>query len=848
MPLTPSLAKRLTEQTNTSDPVKQLEAIQDHHERLEKRYTDLLVRAAPESLSCFTEVMTPDEPPAHHHNVMCGYLEDIEQRRIMRATFSMPPGHAKSCSIFSDLATPTGFKKMVNIQVGDTVFGTSGPTKVIAKSETFYKPCYRAITNDGAEVVVSEDHLWTVYKDRNAKTPQTFTTKELFDRYSNSKDPRAFRLPDYAPLEFPEKALPVDPYILGYWLGDGTSKNGMVTVSDEDRTHAEAQFKAAGYDTTPNLRKTITFTAYGLSPRLREAGVLNNKHIPEIYQMASVEQRLALLQGLMDTDGNARDNGGCRFVNTNVRLIEGIRRLLWSLGVPNSLTEMSNKPEYWDDGYTRSACYVVSFSGIDCFRLPRKKARLAAHKARYKRYVRFEPTDMVPTQCIAVDAPDELFLVGEGCIVTHNTKFCSRMYPAWYLGRNPRDKYLQGGHSQDFAEKEFGKPVRDIIQDPRYPLIFPDTRLTIRSTAAGNWRLDNKRGGYVAKGVGQKIAGYRGNCGGGDDLIGSKEDADSETIRNKVWNWLWADFRTRFLPGSPIFIIATRWHPDDVIGRIEQYNREGKGLPWEIINFNGIIETEEEAALDPLGRDIGEALWGEFYTPEILFDLKETLEARDWNALYKGRPSDLEGNAVKGAWFGRYDVLPKDQIGQGGTLIEKRRRRVTVSVDTANKATKRAKYTAIGVWIEDMDHRHFLAEVVRKKLEFPDLVKEIEAAAMRWNATAILVEDKGSGTQYIQTRQGLAPAPIIPCDPSNNDKEFRFDGVLPMIEAGLVFIPRTSRWSPDYEAELLQFPNGTYSDQVDMTSQYLEWAREKRKYGTKKLKGTGIKGGKKRKH
>lgn len=523
MPLTPSLAKRLTEQTNTSDPVKQLEAIQDHHERLEKRYTDLLVRAAPESLSCFTEVMTPDEPPAHHHNVMCGYLEDIEQRRIMRATFSMPPGHAK-------------------------------------------------------------------------------------------------------------------------------------------------------------------------------------------------------------------------------------------------------------------------------------------------------------------------------------TKFCSRMYPAWYLGRNPRDKYLQGGHSQDFAEKEFGKPVRDIIQDPRYPLIFPDTRLTVRSTAAGNWRLDNKRGGYVAKGVGQKIAGYRGHCGGGDDLIGSKEDADSETIRNKVWNWLWADFRTRFLPGSPIFIIATRWHPDDVIGRIEQYNREGKGLPWEIINFNGIIETEEEAALDPLGRDIGEALWGEFYTPEILFDLKETLEARDWNALYKGRPSDLEGNAVKGAWFGRYDVLPKDQIGQGGTLIEKRRRRVTVSVDTANKATKRAKYTAIGVWIEDMDHRHFLAEVVRKKLEFPDLVKEIEAAALRWNATAILVEDKGSGTQYIQTRQGLAPAPIIPCDPSNNDKEFRFDGVLPMIEAGLVFIPRTSRWSPDYEAELLQFPNGTYSDQVDMTSQYLEWAREKRKYGTKKLKGTGIKGGKKRKH
>jgi predicted phage terminase large subunit-like protein len=145
-----------------------------------------------------------------------------------------------------------------------------------------------------------------------------------------------------------------------------------------------------------------------------------------------------------------------------------------------------------------------------------------------------------------------------------------------------------------------------------------------------------------------------------------------------------------------------------------------------------------------------------------------------------------------------------------------------------------------------MDRRHYLAEVVRKKVEFNDLVAEIEAAATRWGADAILVEDKGSGTQYIQTRQGKAPAPVIPIAPGTNDKEFRFDGVMPMIEAGEVYIPRTARWLPDFESELLAFPNGTYSDQVDMTSQYLSWAREKRKYGSRKLGGTSHVGARRR--
>lgn len=419
------------------------------------------------------------------------------------------------------------------------------------------------------------------------------------------------------------------------------------------------------------------------------------------------------------------------------------------------------------------------------------------------------------------------------------SKFCSKYFPAWYLGRNQAHRYLQGGHSQVFCENEFGKPVRDIVSDPRFREVFPDVSLHIRSTAAGNWKLSNKRGGYVTKGVGQKLAGYRGHAGGVDDPFGSREDAESETIRDKVGTWFFADFCTRFLPNSPLFVVATRWHPDDLIGRLEKMNREGQGMPWDIINLNGLIETELEAAQDPMGRDIGDALWGDFYSPDILLNFKATLPAQDWFSLYKGAPRNAEGNVVKVAWLTRYDEYPRNKLDKNGRVVERQVKRITVSVDTANKANERAAYTVVTVWIEDTRGKHYLVDVVRKKVEFNELIPLIEDTAERWGAHGILVEDKGNGTSYIQQRAGKAPAPIIAITPeAEGNKEFRFDAVTPMFEAGEVLFPQRAVWLADYENELLEFPNCAFKDQVDSTSQYLGWCKKKRAKGTRKLKGT----------
>lgn len=410
--------------------------------------------------------------------------------------------------------------------------------------------------------------------------------------------------------------------------------------------------------------------------------------------------------------------------------------------------------------------------------------------------------------------------------------YCSRMFPAWYLGRNPKKKFIQGGHTQNFVESEFGKKTRDLIDDEKYHDIFPEVSLDPSMRAAGKWGLSNLKGGYLAKGVGQAIAGFRGNIAVVDDPIGSREDAQSQTVRDKVFNWYTADLKTRLLPYSAEFIVATRWHSDDLCGRIEDMSKKGLIAPFEIINIPMIYEDDSEP--DPLGRKLGDTLWPDFYPPEDVLETKRGMTPSDWNSLYMGQPMDAAGGTAKAEWFKYYsgDIRKKVIV-----------RRIVLSVDTATKTQERHDYTAILVWMEDTEGKFYLLDVVRKKVEFTELCLLIDSTARRWNASVILVEDKGAGTQYYQTRAGKAPAPIIPIPTTNNDKEFRFDAVSPMIEAGLVYLPEHSTWGAEYEREILAFPNGKNDDQVDATSQFLFWARNRQRKGKSRQLSIGPKGG-----
>lgn len=417
------------------------------------------------------------------------------------------------------------------------------------------------------------------------------------------------------------------------------------------------------------------------------------------------------------------------------------------------------------------------------------------------------------------------------------TTYGSHRFPAWYMGRNPTHRYLQSGHSQKFCELELGKIVKNIVDSDEYRDVFPHVRLSRSSMANDAWALDNNKGRYLTRAVDQGISGFRAHIACVDDPFASRADAESPTTRNKVYNWFKADLLNRLLPRAVLMGIMTRWHPDDLFGRLEKMMKEG-GEHWEILNMPAFCEDEEK---DPLGRRLGEPLWGEFYTVQELMTRKENMPPRDWNSLFRGRPTNDGGNVVNMDEMQRYTQLPRDLLDAQGNVIKRKIKRKTLSVDTASKPGERNDFTVCQVWIETVDEKHYLADVKRARVEFNDMVTMINKAATAWNVHAILVEDKGSGTQYIQyMKDKIAPAPIIPIAVgSQQSKEFRFDGVSPMFYSGQVLLPVNAPWLPEYEDEVESFPNGAHDDNVDATSQYLAWVRNKRKkLGSKKLKGT----------
>lgn len=441
---------------------------------------------------------------------------------------------------------------------------------------------------------------------------------------------------------------------------------------------------------------------------------------------------------------------------------------------------------------------------------------------------------------------------------------CSHFFPAWFLGRNPKKRYLQAGHSQDFVDNEMGAKVRNIITSVDFRHVFSDIRIAQDMRAKGYWALDNGRGKYVGKGVGQGISGFRGQFGGVDDPFKNRKDAESPTVRETTFKWFVDDFSTRLLPGAPLFLVNTRWHSDDVCGRLTELERgqlrdllkrEGFDTPadldhailnqmvekcstidpkdskffYKVVNLPAIAEEDG----DILDRRRGDALWPELFNISELENFKSKMNASSWNSLYQGTPIDIEGGLVSKGWFKEYETLPKSEDVK----------RITLSVDTASKQNERNDFTVIGVWFSDRHNNHYLADVYRDQPDFVKLQEQIANMATRWKANAILVEDKGNGTAYIQNHQGkaTAPAPIIGIEVGQNSKEFRFDKVTPMIEAGQVYLPKNASWLPDFLRELVAFPNGKHDDQVDMTSQYLEHARKGGRRGSRRLGGTGYK-------
>jgi predicted phage terminase large subunit-like protein len=397
-------------------------------------------------------------------------------------------------------------------------------------------------------------------------------------------------------------------------------------------------------------------------------------------------------------------------------------------------------------------------------------------------------------------------------------------FPTWYMGKYPNKNIITTSYASQLAKK-FGRKCRSIAQSKEFNDVF-NTTLNTTNRAVDDWSLENGAT-FMSGGI---LSGITGNRADGlliDDPVKGKEDAESPVIREKTWDAYLSDLRSRVKPGGWKLIIQTRWHENDLSGRIlpEQWDGQSgwvesrQGDMWYVICLQAECERDD----DPLGREIGEWLWLDWFNELYWQAEKRNQGSRNWGALYQQRPKPAEGSIFKKAWFKRYGTPPAKFL------------RVVFSLDTAYKEQEINDPSVIELWGETESNDHYLLYVWKGKVEYPQLKRVVANHYMQHASSGMLIEDKASGQSLIQEcRQGITlegypkkiNIPTIAIEPDGS-KLIRAERVSSTVEAGQVYLPEVAPWLTDFESEIFGFPLSTNDDQVDAMSQYLEWATGK---------------------
>ena len=443
------------------------------------------------------------------------------------------------------IPTKSGWTTMGDVQVGDNLFDEAGrPCRVLSKSQVYSDHvCFRVRFCDGSEIIADAGHRWAVESDvslehlasgvkartgrpkpgQNASFSGVVDTETMSRIMRTSRGRTALTVRNAAPLETQLAALPVPPYTLGLWLGDGHMVSPRITQHRSDvetALHIEREGirVAVGY---PDARYPNNATYWldckggRLDPspwasKLRGLGVISNKHIPPVYLRAHVTQRLELLRGLMDSDGTITANGRAEFNNTNENLAWGVHDLVSSLGMKVSIHQRDPvKPGYLPQ-------WRVNFKptpGMNPFRLSRKAARVeAAIKPSItfrRRIVSVERTDSVPVQCIEVDSPSHLFLAGRSMIPTHNTK-CLDALVGYHIHQAPCPILVIQPTVEDakgYSKEEIAPMLRDVPALSK--IVFEDAE-EVGPRDSGNTILHKKfPGGLLSMAGANSGAGFR---------------------------------------------------------------------------------------------------------------------------------------------------------------------------------------------------------------------------------------------------------------------------------------------------------------------------------------------------
>jgi predicted phage terminase large subunit-like protein len=380
------------------------------------------------------------------------------------------------------------------------------------------------------------------------------------------------------------------------------------------------------------------------------------------------------------------------------------------------------------------------------------------------------------------------------------SEFASYLLPSWFLGKFPSRKVIQTSHTAELAVG-FGRKVRNLVDSEVYNEIFPELSLQADSKAAGRWNT-SKGGDYFAIGVGGAVTGK-----GADLLIIDDPHSEQEAalaavnpdVYDKVYEWYTSGPRQRLQPGGAIVVVMTRWAQRDLTGQVLKNAALRGETDWEVIEFPAIMPS-------------GKPLWPEFWSIEELEALHEELPNAKWQAQYQQNPVGNESAIVKRDWW---KIWESERPPKCEYILQ--------TWDTAFEKHQRADFSAGTTWgvfynEEDNDMPNIiLLNTYKKRVEFPELKRDVLAEYREWEPDGLLIEKKASGAPLIYDLRAMG-IPVQEYTPSKGqDKIARLNSVSDIIASGKVWVPQT-RWAEELMDEVAAFPSGEHDDLVDATT------------------------------
>lgn len=592
-------------------------------------------------------------------------MQDLIDDKLDLLAISLPPGSGKALAFETPVLTRSGWKQHGDLTIRDEVIAPNGNFVKVLAIHPVCEMEYEVVFSNGEKIICHGKHEWRVF-NRHRQKYEILETRAMIDGIENDMKGRGHRyhymLPHCAPIKGEKKTLPIDPYTLGVWLGDGTNRNPTICNAKTDKIIIDTILENGYTMAWDVVHKGTGVHYYGfkeLRQQLQSVGMCHSrrktpKHIPCEYLTASIDQRLELLAGLIDTDGFVRHaERKCNFTTADEELRDDFISLVSTFGWRCNVTR--TEPRVSSSGINGVRPYwCIGFSPtiyIPC-KLPQKQLYNFSDQRRVS-ITEINKHDGCYGNCITVDGGE--YLVGRRLVPTHNSTLQIFLH-SWVMGRDPDKPNLASGHSGMLTGSIYDG-VCSILNDRTEYLwsdVFPETRNIITNAKETTIDLNKKHrfSTLTCRAIGASLTGAT-RCEGlltADDLVSGIEEALSKERLDKLWEAYGNDLKSRKKLGAKELHLATRWSIHDVIGRLDRMYGSDERAKFVVI-----------PALNANGESNFDYDYGVGFNTAFFEDMRNNIDDASFRALYMNEPIEREGQLYSPSEMRRFFELPQEE-------------------------------------------------------------------------------------------------------------------------------------------------------------------------------------------